>query len=55
VFPSISTGLFGYPVNKAKLIAYEVVKRVLENNNIKVIFNVYSKEDYNEYKNLFRN
>jgi O-acetyl-ADP-ribose deacetylase (regulator of RNase III) len=55
VFPSISTGLFGYPVNKAKLIAYKTVKKVIKNNNIKVIFNVYSKEDYNEYKNLFTN
>jgi O-acetyl-ADP-ribose deacetylase (regulator of RNase III) len=53
VFPSISTGLFGYPINKAKLIAYQTVKKVLKNNNIKVIFNLYSEEDYNEYKYLF--
>jgi O-acetyl-ADP-ribose deacetylase (regulator of RNase III) len=55
VFPSIGTGLFGYPINKAKIIAYETVKSLVSTNNIKVIFNVYSEEDYNEYKTLFRN
>lgn len=56
-FPSISTGLFAYPINKAKYIAYNSIKEVLEKNhtNIKVIFNVYSEEDYNEYKELFKN
>ena len=53
VFPSISTGLFSYPISKAKLIAYNTVKEILKNNDIKVIFNLYSKEDYDEYKNLF--
>jgi O-acetyl-ADP-ribose deacetylase (regulator of RNase III) len=55
VFPSISTGLFGFPISKAKLIAYETVKSVLKNNDIKVIFNVYSEDDYNEYRSLFKN
>jgi len=55
VFPSISTGLFGYPISKAKLIAYNSVKKILENNEIKVIFNVYSKEDYDEYNKLWNN
>jgi O-acetyl-ADP-ribose deacetylase (regulator of RNase III) len=55
VFPSISTGLFGYPISKAKVIAYNTVKKILKNNNIKVVFNVYSKEDYDEYKSLFTN
>lgn len=54
-FPSISTGLFSYPIKKAKLIAYHSVKEVLSkyNTNIKVIFNVYSEEDLYEYKELF--
>jgi O-acetyl-ADP-ribose deacetylase (regulator of RNase III) len=54
VFPSISTGLFAYPINKAKVIAYDTVKKFIT-NDIKVIFNVYSMEDYNEYKSLFAN
>ena len=55
VFPSISTGLFGYPISKAKIIAYNSVKELLKDTDIKVIFNVYSKEDYNEYQKLWNN
>ena len=57
VFPSISTGLFAYPIKKAKFIAYNSVKEVLSqyNTNIKVVFDVYSESDYNEYKRLFKN
>lgn len=55
VFPSISTGLFGYPISKAKIIAYYSVKELLKDNDIKVIFNVYSKEDYDEYQKLWNN
>lgn len=56
-FPSISTGLFAYPISKAKIIAYNSVKEILKkyNTNIKVIFNVFSESDYNEYKQLFKN
>lgn len=56
-FPSISTGLFNYPIGKAKFIAYNSVKEVLSKYkiNIKVIFNVFSESDYNEYKKLFKN
>ena len=54
-FPSISTGLFSYPINKAKHIAYHTVKDIIKNNKIKVIFVLYSKEDYDEYRHLFRN
>lgn len=56
-FPSISTGLFGYPISKAKLVAYNSVKEILSKykTNIKVIFNVFSESDYNEYRNLFKN
>jgi O-acetyl-ADP-ribose deacetylase (regulator of RNase III) len=55
VFPSISTGVFGYPISKAKYIAYNTVKNILKDNDIKVIFNVFSEEDYDEYKSLFKN
>ena len=56
-FPSISTGIFGYPINKAKIVAYNSVKQILSKykTNIKVIFNVFSKSDYNEYRKLFKN
>lgn len=56
-FPCISTGLFGYPISKSKVIAYNSVKEVLKKYkaNIEVIFNVYSESDYNEYRELFKN
>lgn len=56
-FPSISTGLFRYPIDKAKVIAYKSIKEILDkyNTNIKVVFNVYSESDYNEYRKLFKN
>ena len=56
-FPSISTGLFGYSINKAKIVAYNSVKEVLSKykTNIKIIFNVFSESDYNEYRKLFKN
>ena len=54
VFPCISTGLFGYPIQKAKIIAYQTVKEMIKDKDIKVIFNVYSKEDYQEYKQMFK-
>ena len=55
VFPSISTGLFSFPISRAKVIAYNTVKEILKDNDIKVIFNVYSKDDYDEYRILFKN
>ena len=56
-FSSISTGLFGYSINKAKIVAYNSVKEVLSKykTNIKIIFNVFSESDYNEYRKLFKN
>lgn len=56
-FPSISTGLFGYPISEAKHIAYSSIKEILNkyDTDIKIIFNVYSESDYNEYKQLFKN
>lgn len=55
-FPSISTGLFAYPIEKAKVIAFNSVKEILSKyeTNIKVIFNVFSESDYNEYRKLFK-
>lgn len=52
VFCSISTGIYGFPIKKASKVAVKAVKEYLkkENNNIeKVIFDVFSKEDYDVY------
>lgn len=54
VFPCISTGIYGYPIKQAKHIAYNTVKEVVKRKKLKVIFCVYSKEDYNEYLELFK-
>lgn len=56
-FPSIATGVFSFPIEKAKVIAYNSVKELLNkyDANIQVIFNVYSERDYNEYQKLFKN
>lgn len=53
VFCSLSTGVFGFPVEKASSIAINTVKNYLknENKNIKkVIFDVFSDRDYLVYK-----
>ena len=52
VFCSLSTGVFGYPIEKASLVAVNTVKEYLkdENKNIKkVVFDVFSKKDYDVY------
>lgn len=56
VFCSLSTGIFGFPIEKACKIATNCVKSYLkeENKNIKkVIFDVFSDSDYEVYKNNF--
>lgn len=53
VFCSLSTGIFGFPIEKASKIAIKCVKSYLkeENKNIKkVIFDVFSDSDYETYK-----
>ena len=52
VFCSLSTGIYGFPINKACDIVVKTVKEYLEkeNKNIKkVIFDVFSKDDYDIY------
>lgn len=53
VFCSLSTGVFGYPIEKASKIAIKSVKTYLkECTSIKkVIFDVFSDYDYEVYKN----
>ena len=56
-FPSISTGIFGFPIERAVKIAIGEVKGFLsENTSIeKVIFVCFSKEDYNYYREGLNN
>jgi len=51
-FPSISTGAYGYPIEKASVIALETVKEYLEKEDKlkKVIFVLFSKSDLEAYK-----
>lgn len=53
VFCSLSTGIFGFPIEKASRIAIKCVNSYLkeENKNIKkVIFDVFSDSDFETYK-----
>ena len=53
VFCSLATGIYGFPIEKASLIAINTVKEYLdkENKNIKkVIFDLFSQNDYLTYK-----
>lgn len=51
-FPSISTGAYGYPIEKASRIALTTVKDFLEkeDNLDKVMFVLFSKDDLEIYK-----
>ena len=52
-FPSISTGAYGYPIEKAVNVAVNSVKAFLEENNslYEVIFVLFSDQDYIVYRN----
>ena len=52
VFCSLSTGVFGYPIDKASEIAVGTVRRYLSEKNSrlkKVVFDVFSEGDYHVY------
>lgn len=53
-FCCISTGVFGFPQNKAAEIAVNTVKEFLRTNDIEVIFNVFTEKDYEIYNKLLR-
>lgn len=55
-FPSISTGVYGFPIEKASRIAAIEVKKFLENNPVieKVIFVCFSKNDFETYKEAIK-
>jgi O-acetyl-ADP-ribose deacetylase (regulator of RNase III) len=56
-FCAISTGVFGFPKSEAAQIAVHSVNEWLTahpNHFEKIIFNVFSEEDYLEYLNVFQ-
>jgi O-acetyl-ADP-ribose deacetylase (regulator of RNase III) len=55
-FPAISTGVYGFPIEKASEIAVSVVIEFLKGSNKieKVIFVCFDEKTYMTYKNLLR-
>ena len=51
-FCCISTGVFGFPQDKAAEIAVRTVREFRKRHNIQVIFNVFKEDDYEIYKQL---
>jgi len=53
-FPSISTGIYGFPIDRASKIAVNTVNKFLKENVSvsEVIFVCFSKHDYYVYKKL---
>ena len=56
VFPSISTGVYGYPIMQASQIAVREVRNFLENNPLikQVSFVCFSSEDLYVYRSLLQ-
>lgn len=55
-FPCISTGIFGYPKDKAAAVAVKTVKKFLAAGSSieEVIFVTFGDADFNIYKNLLK-
>jgi len=54
-FPSISTGVYNYPIEEASIIALSTVKNILDEITFKEIrFILFSKKDLNVYKNSIK-
>ena len=53
VLPSLSTWVFWFPIQKAKLIAVRTVREFLKKHDIKVVFNLFTDYDFKQYKELF--
>lgn len=51
-FCCISTGVFGFPQDKAAGIAVQTVREFLKTHDIEVIFNVFTEKDFDIYKRL---
>jgi len=53
-FPNISTGVYGYPKEKAAKIAIEAIESYLKKSKIKVTLCVYNYKNFNIYKNILK-
>jgi len=56
-FPCISTGIYGYPQEKAAHVALKTVRKFLEGNGDsidRIIFCLFLKEDVKTYENLMQ-
>ena len=55
-FPAISTGVYGFPLERATQIAIETVSRFLDENSldIKVIFVCFSAQAYQGYQKILK-
>lgn len=55
-FPAISTGVFGYPIPKAAIIAFEALKRAIPALNYVRIIRIvlYDKESYRIHEEIFK-
>jgi O-acetyl-ADP-ribose deacetylase len=53
-FPAISTGVYGFPFERASKIAYETVKQFLDHSKYieQVIFVLFSESDYKRFLNI---
>lgn len=54
-FCCISTGIFGFPKKEAAQIAINTVLHFIQNHDIKIIFNVFTNEDYIIYEKILNN
>lgn len=54
-FPAISTGIYGYPFDRASLVAIDAVRSFLrEAESIeRVIFTLFSQHDYDAFRRLY--
>jgi O-acetyl-ADP-ribose deacetylase (regulator of RNase III) len=54
VFCCISTGVYGFPADKAAIIAISTIKKFLQQtkSNIKIIFCTYTDNDFKLYQNI---
>ncbi len=53
-FPAISTGVYGFPIERATYVAINAVKEFVKDNEYPkdVIFVTYSERDFNVYKKI---
>ncbi|QHS23718.1 O-acetyl-ADP-ribose deacetylase [Virgibacillus sp. MSP4-1] len=54
-FPSISTGVYGYPIEKAASVALETIIEFLQDHHFgKVIMTLFSEQDYQVYSRALK-